>query len=198
MADRETRHATPGDIALVRKSEEDIRAEVSRCSFDIAALKRRVRDDDLAQAFIQTHLYLDHVISLTISENIPHPRQLQLDRAGFSQKLQLSAALGLLGPAFVAPIKVINSIRNKIAHQLEYEVQPTDEAKLRSVLGKHAAVEPDGTATPTPELLRILAVMVDLQRQERAYERIMRDRAISNARIVLDGIILDEEPPAGG
>ena len=178
--------ATDEDRALVAKSADDIRIEVSVFSFDVSALDRRVQDGNAAQAFIQAHLYLDHVVSRLLSENVPFPRQLQLDRSGFSQKLQLVAALGLLKPGHIAPIKVINSIRNKIAHQLDYAVQASDEAKLRSTIGKGADREEDGSQTPLVQLLRLLIVLVDLERQERAFERLMRMRAVANARVVLD------------
>lgn len=184
----DTPRATDEDRALVAKSADEIRAEVSVFSFDISALKRRVQDDDAAQAFIQAHLYLDHVVSRLLSENVPFPRQLQLDRSSFSQKLQLVAALGLLRPGHIAPIKVINSIRNKIAHQLDYSVQPSDEAKLRSTISRGVDREEDGSQTPLTELLRLITVMVDLERQERAFERVMRMRAVANARVVLDRV----------
>jgi len=188
MGDSEPKRATAEDIALVNKSPDDIKDEVSVFSFDLRTLTKRVRDDDDALAFIQAHLYLDHVVSLMLKESVPFPRHLQLDRAGFSHKLQLIAALGLLSPGHIAPIKVVNSIRNKIAHQLDFVVKPEDVAKLRSALPKDADREDDGSVTPLPEVLRLLAVMIDIERQERAFERAMRRKHVANARVVLDKI----------
>ncbi|MGH7024557.1 MAG: hypothetical protein ACREEB_13360 [Caulobacteraceae bacterium] len=184
----ERKYATEEDIALVKRTEVEIRSGVSVISFDVGALKRRVRDDDAAQAFIHAHLYIDHVVTQMVSEAVPFPRHLQLDRAGFTQKLQLVAALGLLSPSFLAPIRVINAIRNKIAHKLDYVVTPDDETKLRSAIPKGAGRAEDGSLTPLPELLRLVTVIIDLQRQERAFERTMRRRAVANARVVLDDI----------
>ena len=191
MASDKSQRATAEDIALFKKADDEIKAEVSVFSFDIPALKKRVRDDDPAQAFIQAHLYLDHVITRLLSEGVPFPRHLQLDRAGFTQKLQLVAALGLLHPVHIPPIKVVNAIRNKIAHQLDYVVKPEDEIKLRSSLPKGTDREDDGSQTSPAGLLRLLAVMIDVQRQQRAFERTKRNQAISNARVVLDGIKID-------
>lgn len=191
MASEKSQRATPEDIALVRKTEAEIKAEVSVFSFDIPSLKKRVLDDDPAQAFIQAHLYLDHVISRLLSESVPFPRLLQLDRTGFSQKLQLVAAMGLLHPSQIAPIKVINAIRNKIAHQLDYVVKPEDETKLRSSLPKGTDREDDGSQTSVAGVLRLLTVMIDVARQQRAFERAMKDKAYANVRVVLDGIKID-------
>lgn len=184
-------YSTEEDLALVRATESDIRQGVSVFSFDIDVLKKRVRDDDCSQAFIQAHLYLDHVVTKLLSESVRFPRYLQLDRTGFAQKLQLVLALGLLPPEFVASIKVVNSIRNKIAHQLDYVVQPADDAKLRSTLPKGADLEDDGTAMKLPDLLRLLTVMADVQRQERAFENAMLRKHLANARVVLDGISIE-------
>ncbi|WP_033926115.1 hypothetical protein [Sphingomonas sp. 35-24ZXX] len=191
MATDKSHRATPEDIALVKKTEDEIKAEVSVFSFDIGLLKKRVRDDDPAQAFIQAHLYLDHVVTRLLGEHVPFPRHLQLDRTGFSQKLQLVAAMGLLHPRHIPPIKVVNAIRNKIAHQLDYVVKLEDETKLRSSLPKGVDKEKDGTPTSLAGVLRLLAVMIDVERQQRAFERTMSRRAMANARVVLDGIKID-------
>lgn len=76
MAEIKPKLATPDDIALVTKSPDEIEADVSVFSFDIPALKQRVRNDDDAQAFIQAHLYLDHVVTRLLSESVPFPRRL--------------------------------------------------------------------------------------------------------------------------
>jgi len=191
MASDKSQRATPEDIALVKKTDDEIKADVSVFSFDIPALKKRVPDDDPAQAFIQAHLYLDHVITRLLSEGVPFPRHLQLDRTGFAQKLQLVAALGLLHPMHIPPIKVVNAIRNKIAHQLDYVVTPGDETKLRSSLPKGTDREDDGSQTSLTGLLRLLAVMIDVERQQRAFERAKRNQAMANVRVVLDGVKID-------
>lgn len=188
MADKASKRATAEDLAIVKKSPEDIKAEVSVFSFDLPTLKARVREEDSAQAFIQAHLYLDHVITRMLSESVPFPNFLKLDRAGLAQKLQLVAAMGLLSPAYISPIKVVNSVRNKIAHKLEYAVTSEDEVKLRSSLPKDADKEDDGSASSLHQVLRLLVVMVDVERQQRAFERKMRQKAMANARVVLDNI----------
>jgi hypothetical protein len=188
MATDRTQNATPEDIALVKKPDDEIKSETSVFSFDIASLKNRVRDDDPAQAFIQTHLYLDHVVSRLLYESVPFPRHLQLDRTGFSQKLQLVAAMGLLHPMHIPPIKVVNAIRNKIAHQLDYVVKPADETKLRSSFPKGFDKEENGNLTSLAGILRLLAVIIDVERQQRAFERTKRNQAMANVRVVLDRI----------
>jgi hypothetical protein len=88
----------------------------------------------------------------------------------------------------LAPIKVVNTIRNRIAHKLDYVVTAEDEVKLRSSLPKDMDKEEDGSQTSVPGLLRILTVLIDIERQQRAFERTMRRRAVANARVVLDRV----------
>lgn len=187
--------ASDEDIALVQRAEEDLRAEAATFSFDLVRLVARVHSEDAAQAFLQAHLYLDHVVSLLLTEAVPAPRYLQLDRTGFAQKLQLVAAMGLLPPSLFAAIRVINSIRNRIAHKLDYGVTAEDEAKLRSALPSSMNNEDDGSPVALAELLRLLVVMVDLERQERTFERTMRRRAAANARVVLDKVASTTRSP---
>jgi hypothetical protein len=181
-------HATDEDWRLSKESPDEVRAKTAQWSFSIATLKNRVSGPGQSQAVLQAHLYLDHVISRMLEENIPAPSHLPLDRTGFSQKLQLAAALALIPDYLTAPVKVVNGIRNKIAHQLEYEVSELDEAKLRSTLEKGADLDDDGTQMSFLKLLQFIVVLTDIARQERAFERLMRVRASANVRVALDKI----------
>ena len=121
-------------------------------------------------------------------EELRFPKYLQIDRMGFSQKLQIVAAIGLLSVGYLAPVKVINGIRNKIAHKLDYVVTVEDEKKLRSTLPKGVGRDEDGSPIELRELLCLITVIMDLERQERAFERKMRMKALANVRVVLDKI----------
>jgi len=73
MPPEKQNHATEEDIALFKKTEDEIRADVSVLSFNVETLKKRIRDEDPAQAIIQAHLHLDHVVSQMLSEAVPSP-----------------------------------------------------------------------------------------------------------------------------
>ena len=178
--------ATPEDMALVAKTEADIKTEVEIFSFDISLMRKRIGESDPSQAFIQAHL--DHVITCMVREAVPLPRFLDLDRAAFTQKLQLASALGLISLRETAPIKVVNTIRNKIAHKLDYVVSPEDEVKLRSSLPKHTHTQDDGTETTLFRILHLLPVIIDIQRQHLAFGRAMERKSVAYARVVLDEV----------
>jgi len=188
MPPEKQNHATEEDIALFKKTEDEIRADVSVLSFNVETLKKRIRDEDPAQAIIQAHLHLDHVVSQMLSEAVPFPRHLQLDRTGFNQKLQLVAAMGLLAPNLLAPIKVINSIRNRIAHKLDYSVNSADAAKLRSAVPKWLSHEDDGSSRLVQDILRFFVILIDYQRQEHVFQRRMKRKLIAKINVTLDDV----------
>ena len=64
------------------------------------------------------HVALDRMIEICIRESLPNPVALDLERIPFSQKLALSLALGILEEASMPAYKVLNALRNRVAHDL--------------------------------------------------------------------------------
>lgn len=64
------------------------------------------------------HVALERLIELCIVESLANPAVLELDRVPFLQKLALSVALGILGESSMPAYKTLNTLRNKVAHDL--------------------------------------------------------------------------------
>ncbi len=86
--------------------------------------------DDPVSVLIQVHLHLEAFIIQLITGALSHPDALDLDRLNFPSKVGLAAALGempeIAGPA----LRTINSLRNRIAHNLNASVEASDVEKL--------------------------------------------------------------------
>lgn len=120
-------------VRILSTPDSQLRESVSVMSFDTQKLERRITDDT-GQSIIQAHLYFDHIVTLCISENVQNPGALHLDRIGFSQKLDLLHALGIELPTLSAFLRKLNSIRNKLSHDLDFEVGEQEIDALRSSL----------------------------------------------------------------
>jgi hypothetical protein len=80
---------------------------------------------------LRSHLVVEHFMNLHLIERNPHLTDFDDARLTFSQKLTL---LGKLGPMSLlhAGIRRLNTLRNKVAHQLSYQVTDDDLAPLFS------------------------------------------------------------------
>jgi hypothetical protein len=88
-------------------------------------------EDDLG-VILRAHLYLESTLDGLIREFLEKPDTIELDRLQFPVKLQLAAAIGALLDEYVAPLKFLNSLRNKFAHNIGAKISESDEENLFS------------------------------------------------------------------
>jgi hypothetical protein len=115
---------TAEDLELLATADEELKKRTSKFSFDIDRFTSRIWTGERWQQLLQAHLYYDHVITQIFVEALPKPDALNVSRMSFSQKLQFISALGLLPAPLVSPIDSVNNLRNKIAHDLSFELSP--------------------------------------------------------------------------
>lgn len=88
----------------------------------------------LVEVLLRGHLWVEkHLIGLLESE-LRRPEKLDLDRMTFSQKVKLADALGMLHPDEVGAIRMLNGMRNKLAHNLAGSPSADDVARLREAM----------------------------------------------------------------
>jgi hypothetical protein len=77
--------------------------------------------EDLSLVVLKTHLILEHHFTALIAHYCPFPQYLPDARLKFSQKLYLVQALVLMpiNDDIWATLKLLNTIRNDLAHNLE-------------------------------------------------------------------------------
>jgi hypothetical protein len=124
------------DIAFISQTDAELRKSVATLSFDRQKMADRVSGDPWALV-VQSHLYHDHILTLTLSENLANPRSLKLDRISFAQKMDLADALALVPQALTVFWKKLNKVRNSIAHELDYDVTQAEIDGLKMALPPH-------------------------------------------------------------
>jgi hypothetical protein len=111
---------------------------------------------------------------------------------GFANKLQLIAAMSLLTSDIISPIGFINNIRNKIARDLSCEISDQTVTDLRNCtpLNIRQAAEKAKGRTPGPllfhDLLYVVLLMAEVQRQEHEFQRITSRKSAIRMRTVLE------------
>tara|TARA_B100002003_G_C14037265_1_gene499833 strand:+ start:329 stop:928 length:600 start_codon:yes stop_codon:yes gene_type:complete len=174
--------------------DEALWKESCEFSFDIRKLQSRLRNAEGWQQIIQAHLYLDHVISQMLTEALLRPQEIDADRMSFDAKLRLVRAMGLVPDELAGAPRKINKLRNRLAHDLDYELDQKLITELRSVIPiqlKQAAAE---TAQKDPadlnlfELLQVTIIQLEIFRQKAKYERLHNAKARKRLRRVLDEV----------
>src|SRR5262249_6969459 len=113
---------TEEERAFLETAREDFEKQAFVFSFDENLFCKRIGRRRIWEQVIQGHLYFDHVVTQMLVEGLVNPDAIQARRLAFSQKLDLLEALGLVEKPYLAPLRVINDLRNKFAHQLEFKV----------------------------------------------------------------------------
>lgn len=179
------------------EDKEDVLAGVE-WSFDLAQLEKHVAKDDDLQTVIRGHLYLEHVLINFLREALRFPDELNTDKVSFPLKIEFCAAHGILPHSMVEPLRVVNALRNKSAHNLHYTVSIEEKDRLFnscSDLGRQLILE-NGTQGTTHKLadisighmLKVLVIMADLGRQNYISWKKKRNEAFENARRIISEV----------
>ncbi|MDV2685177.1 hypothetical protein RYX56_12505 [Alkalihalophilus lindianensis] len=100
---------------------------------------KHLENDDELQIIIRTHLYIESQFASFLKRALINHKVLNLNKMSYHNKLNLCVALGLFDEAHSSSYREYNTLRNKIAHNLDYKVSQKD---LISV--KKAAAEWEG------------------------------------------------------
>jgi hypothetical protein len=196
MANEEERGERPPlteeELELLRTPDGELKERLSVFSFDVDRFVQRVEAGDGWQQLLQAHLYFDHIISRALSDALPKPDAINATRMSFIQKLQLVEAMGLIPEQIVRPIEAINSLRNRIAHDLDFELTAKEAHDIANATPKHlrdVITTTDGRSKgpiTLAELLKVLVLQADILRQNRVVEREMYRKSTLRLRSVLD------------
>jgi hypothetical protein len=183
---------TAEDLALLATPDAELRKRVQIFSFDQERFKARISTGDRWQQLLQAHLYFDHVITQLLVEALAKPDAIGAGRMSFLQKLQLIEALGLLPTELVPTVVFINGLRNKIAHDLNFEISDKDERDLANCTPKRLReiMETDKEREPGAlrfhELLRVVLLQIEAIRQSKAFMRLLERKRLIGLRMALE------------
>lgn len=105
-------------------SLEDLSAEIFRVWHGA--------DLDVVGRILRAHLVVEHFITEEIVRRNPNLGSLREARVTFQQKLFLAGAA--IPQAVRGCVQHVNSLRNKFAHQLDYQLTEADVAPLKAAL----------------------------------------------------------------
>lgn len=139
-----------------------------------ARLNLHLDDPNRLTALVKGHLWAERALNEAISIAADRPEQLRVDRLSFATKVDLAAAFGAIDLEFAELLRKLNSVRNKAAHSLDYDLtdEEVDElvAKRHSFFGDHWVTADDRTELLS-KLLHFLAQTLEMVNARNRYDR---------------------------
>jgi hypothetical protein len=178
---------TPEDRDLLATPDEELVNKVSELCFDYEQFIGRVFQGDRWQQVLQAHLYFDHVITRMLEEALPNPDAMKLRRITFSQKVQLISAMNLVPSSLIPAVEYINGVRNRIAHELNFEISDDAVNNLINCTPKRlrqvALEQSDSVDGPLSlhEVLHVVLIQLETFRQDHMNQRLLKRKHVLNA-----------------
>lgn len=187
----DTWNPSPEELKLLSTPNEVIVEVHQVFCFDREDFAKRIRSGDRWQQLIQAHLYFEHVVAQLLKEALAKPEAISMARMSFNQSLDLVVAMALLPNELVSPIRKISGLRNKIAHDLTFEITESDVRDLENCTPVHLrdAMRSEVGREPGPldlhELVTVILLKADIIRQESAASREIGRKSELRLRTVL-------------
>jgi hypothetical protein len=122
-----------------------------------------------------------------LAEALPNPEAMKLRRITFSQKVQLISAMNLVPSSLIPPVDYINGLRNRIAHELNFEISDDAVNNLINCTPKRlrqvALEQRNGADGPLSlhEVLHVVLIQLETFRQDHVNQRLLRRKHVLNA-----------------
>ena len=183
---------TQEELDLLATPDAELESKAFKNLFDVEKVDARVGSGDLWQQLFQAHLHFEHVLSQMLADALVDPDAISASRMNFSQKVEMVQALGLIPKELVIAIKSVNTLRNKIAHDLHFEISAQHQSDLRSATPKYlrdVAKTNKGRAHGPlrfSEVLIVLLWQTEVIRQKHVLRRLRTRKSELGLRMVLD------------
>ncbi|WP_275792871.1 hypothetical protein [Prescottella equi] len=166
---------------------------------DLDLYSEHMRGRGIVEVLLRGHLWVEQFLMALIEAEVANPEPLNMDRMTFASKLNLAEALGLLSSGDAKTIRILNKMRNRLAHDLEGEPGQEElsalEASLsdsqKSLAGKLSQTdEYAGSPTELEHVVRlamsILALITEIEyhRQAHSYWREHREAIDAHKMLV--------------
>ena len=86
------------------------------------------------EILLRGHLWIESLLNNVLEVHMVDTKALDLDRATFRQKVDIAQAFGFIEPGDGAAFRVLNRLRNKLAHNLKAEPGEEDIRELVTTL----------------------------------------------------------------
>lgn len=180
------------ELTLLSTSDKDIRGESEVFIFNREQFENRISSGDRWQQLIVGILYLEHVFDLLLKEALPNPDEIAFGRIGFAQRIDLTRAMGLIDKELSVAIKYASKLRNRVAHDLNFEIGEQEILDFSNCTPKYlrdiAVTEdsrPDGPLQ-FHEIIRVVIFQVEMIRQTHVANRRLGKKSEIRLRTTLD------------
>jgi hypothetical protein len=153
-------------------------------------ISQHLHGEEPIQLILKCHLIIENMLIDFIRLSLKEPDLIDLDRLNFPIKIQLAMSLNALPNFFPETFLYLNSLRNKVAHNLNFSL--SDEHKLKFIatipksfnfiLFPDKYKDKDFTITDFSfkELLRRYLISIDAYRARYAYHIRKKQEALEN------------------
>lgn len=167
-----------------------------------------IKGEDILAAAVRGHQFLETLLRLAISEALPMPHVMEVERLAFPLKVDLAIALGMIPRECRPGYLKINSIRNRVAHDQDAQFARRDaleaydalSTRMREALGRSSDLE----ASPLSILKRCIQMLfvvlqesISSARDRGVEHQVVADLAEETHRRVNPGVSdeeLDKDP----
>jgi len=134
---------------------------------------------------LKSHLWVEYSLNLLLQERMVVLQSYELLRLTFRSRLDLAHALGLIDKEMLAFFKALNRMRNRLAHDLGFQVTAAVQAELISASGpwiRRIANVQSGAEYPSGLRDLVFAMVIalldrsDTLYAEKGYDRYMSAR----------------------
>ena len=103
-------------------------------SYDVSKFSDMIDNCPQWAAFVATHIYVDHVLDTFLNAYCARPEAVNPSKRRMSvlDKSSFLYGVGVLSEGTHSSLKKVNSIRNKFAHELSFEVTTKEISEYRS------------------------------------------------------------------
>lgn len=96
-----------------------------------------IGDDKICTSFIRGHLYIEKIMSEILIRAYKNPKALKEVSNTFFKKVKLLRAIDCIDEGMEKLLLEINSVRNKIAHNFEYDLKYEEIFELIKLAGNN-------------------------------------------------------------
>ncbi len=162
-----------------------------------ALFSEHVNAPDPLQIIIRGQLHIEAELVELISDSIAvvRPEVLELDDWSYTRKLEMAAALGLIATDVIGSYKALNSLRNKIAHDLSIQISEKHARDLYNSFSPFFrylyGAAPENFVSYTAVMRRCMKVMwVHLNKAREKQEELKKQMQRDHEEVIA---LLDEE-----
>jgi hypothetical protein len=114
--------------------DEFLKAQLNKYSIYRKEFVTETKHEDILMVILRVHMYIEKEMVELTKIYFNHPSK--LEKYTFKSRLDLLYALGVIEKELYDPIRVINDIRNKISHKLDFKFTDMTYKKLSDSLSK--------------------------------------------------------------